>query len=80
MELSITSKHGFGQTFLLLCRLFIHLKRVYSFVGVVTPWTQDEEASRPTPPAENALINEIIREYSTPPPPTTHQRPVLFLV
>ena len=34
--------------------------------------TQDEEASRPTPPAENALINEIIREYSSPLPPLTN--------
>ena len=24
---------------------------------------QDDEQSRPTPPAENALINELIREY-----------------
>ncbi len=32
---------------------------------------QDDEQSRPTPPAENALINELIREYTTFPPKFT---------
>jgi hypothetical protein len=60
MGLSIMSRLVSELKFSLLCRF----PRVpYALIPILTTLFKDDEQSRPTPPAENALINEIIREY-----------------